>query len=202
MTAPVALRCLLGRAGPPELGSELAALLELPGAVQATWAEVMEANLTPVLDDRAETAMKRYGRKHDVALGQLAAPAKACRFLFLQASRAGVDRDAFSADIGALVPAPAAARVRDLLLPIFDAAIPQLRQAAVFLSVADHGRVVRGVRWRVDVIKASTHGTNLGVPVATITLQYQEGPNAGHASYQILPEEAAELRRALDAILE
>ena len=40
------------------------------------------------------------------------------------------------------------------------------------------------------------------MPIATITFQYQEGPNAGQTSYQLLPEQAAELKRALAALVD
>jgi hypothetical protein len=199
--APAALACLMGSPAPPELAAGLATLLDLPAAVQETWGEVLEVNLAGVLDDRTETFMKRYCRRYELEPAVLAPAVKACRFLFLQAVKSGVDRAAFIADLGSLLPEDQAVRVRALLLPHFDSELPRLRQVAILSSVAEHGRVVRSVRWRMDVIKSSNHSVKLDVPVATITLQYQEGPNAGQASYQLLPEQAAELRRALDALL-
>jgi hypothetical protein len=198
----VSLKCLGGKAAPAELGGELASLLELPATIQDTWAEVLDANLAPVLDDRTETFMKRYCRRYEIEPARLAPAAKACRFLFLQTLRAGLDRPDFVADVRLLLPEPEASRVLDLLLPIFDLEFPKLRRAAVVMSIAEHGRVVRGVRWRMDLVQASNHSMKLDVPVATITFQYQEGPNAGQASFQLLPEQAAELRRALDAMLD
>ncbi len=197
----VPLQCLRGDPGPPELGPGLATLLSLPAGVQDTWGEVLEANLAPVVDDRTETFMKRYCRRFEIEPALLAPAVKACRFMFQQAVKAGVDRAAFGSDLGALLPESQANRLRELLLPLFDASFPKLRQAAILASVAEHGRVVRSVRWRMDVIKSSNHSIKLDVPVATITLQYQEGPTAGQASYQLLPEQAAELRRVLDALL-
>ncbi|MBW2525972.1 MAG: hypothetical protein JRI23_17460 [Deltaproteobacteria bacterium] len=201
-TPPVVLQCLLGAAAPPELGGNLASLLELPAAVLDSYAEVLEANLAPVIDDRVETRMKRYCRRYQIEPGSLAPSVKACRFLFTSAVRAGVDREAFIADVRALLPEEQATSVLDRLLPLFDEALPKMMQAAVFRSIAEHGKVVRAVRWRMDEIKASDHGMRLDVPVATITLQYQEGPNAGQTSYQLLPDQAAELQRALAHIVD
>ncbi len=198
----VALRCLMGQPAPADLGAALATFLRLPATVQDTYSEVLAAHLEAVVDDRAETLLKRYCRRHEIEPGQLGPSVKACRFLFTHAVKAGVDRAALVADVSALLPEEEATLVLDRLLPLFDAAFPRMRQAAVFQSVAEHGRVVRAVRWRMDVIQASDHGRQLDVPVATITLQYQEGPNAGQTSYQLLPDQAAELRRALAAILD
>lgn len=201
MAPPAALRCLGGEPPPPELAAELATLLTLPASVLDTYAEVLEVSLAPVLDDRAETFIKRYGRKHDVEPERLAPSVKAIRFLFTRAVQAGTDRGDFVHDVEALLPPAEAEHVLARLLPLFDVAFPKLRHHAAFLSVAEHGRVVRAVRWRLDVVKASDHGARIDVPVATVTFQYQQGPNAGQESYQLLPEQAAELRRALAAIL-
>jgi hypothetical protein len=200
-SAPMLLQCLLGGAAPTELGGNLASLLELPDAVLDTYAEVLEANLAPVIDDRAETRMKRYCRRYEIDPEILAPSVKACRLLFTSAVRAGIDREAFIADVRTLLPEEQAALVLERLLPLFDVAFPKMMQAAVIQSIAEHGKVVRAVRWRMDVIKASDHGVKLDVPVATITLQYQEGPNAGQTSYQLLPDQAAELKRALANIV-
>jgi hypothetical protein len=193
---------LQGHPAPADLGQALSTLLGLPTAVQETWGEVLEANLAPIVDDRAETFMKRYCKRFEIDLAALAPAAKACRFLFREAARAGIDRAAFAADVGALLPESEASRVLALLTPHFDAALPKLRQAAILASVAEHGRVVRAVRWRLDVMKASNNGVKLDMPVATITFQYQEGPNAGQTSYQLLPEQAAELKRALAELID
>jgi hypothetical protein len=200
-TPPVTLQCLMGGAAPPDLGDNLASLLALPEAVQGSYAEVLEANLSPIIDDRVETRMKRYCRRYGIEPELLAPSVKACRFLFTSTVKAGVDREAFVADVTTLLSEEQAAGVLERLLPLFDDAFPKMMQAAVFQSIAEHGKVVRAVRWRMDVIKASDHGLNLEVPVATITLQYQEGPNAAQASFQLLPEQAAELKRALSNIV-
>jgi hypothetical protein len=198
----VPLQCLMGQAAPPELGNNLSSLLALPEAVRQSFAEVLEPSLAPVIDDRVETRMKRYCRRHEVAMETVAAPVRACRFLFTNLVKAGGDRDAFVGDVNALVSESEARALLELLLPLFDAAFPKLTQAAAFQSVAEHGKVVRAVRWRMDVIKASDHGVKLDVPVATITLQFQEGPNAGQASYQLLPEQVLELKRAIAVFVE
>jgi hypothetical protein len=198
---PIPLQCLTGGGAPPQLADNLATLLSLPQAVLDTYAEVLEANLAPVIDDRTETRMKRYCRRYEIEPEVLAPSVKACRFLFTSAVKAGVDRDAFIADVNALLGEAQATAVLGRLLPLYDVAFPKLMQSAVFQSVAEHGKVVRAVRWRMDMIKASDHGSKLDVPVATITMQYQEGPNAGQTSFQLLPEQALELKRAIDRIV-
>jgi len=197
----VALRSTNGELAPPELAAGLALFLELPASVQDSYAEVLEANLGPVVDDRAETFIKRYCRRHEIEPERLAPSVRALRFLFTEGVTAGTDREAFIDDVKALLPPAPASVLLGRLLPLFDAAFPRLKHAAAFLSVAEHGRVVRAVRWRVDVIKASDHSARIDLPVATLTFQYQEGPNAGQASYQLLPEQAAELQKALASIV-
>lgn len=197
----VELAILGGGAAPEGLAANLASLLALPAAVVDSFGEVLEPNLAPVLDDRVETLVKRYCRRHEIEPAALAPSVKACRFLFTNAVTAGVTRAALAKDLDALLGDEGAA-LASRLLGLFDEALPNLQRAAAYLSVAEHGKVVRGVRWRMDVIRASDHGKRLDVPVATLTLQFQEGANAGQATYQLLPDQVIALRRALDAILD
>lgn len=196
-SAVTKLSCLMGGPAPAELRDNLVSLLALPPAVQQSFAEVLEPNLAAVIDDRVETRVKRYCRDHGIDPDALAPAIKACRFLFTSVVKAGIDREAFIRDVETLVAEPDRTPLLERVLPLFDEAYPKLMQAAALHSVAEHGKVVCGVRWRVETIQASDHGANLNVPVATITFQFREGPNAGQASYQFLPEQALELQRAL-----
>lgn len=202
MPDPVKLACLLGLPGPPELAPNLATFTTLPESVLATFAEVLEPNLAPVIDDRAETRVKRYCRLHEIEPDTIGPSVRACRFLFTNAVKSGAGRDGFTADVRAMLPEAQAEATLARLLPIFDVAFPQLVKAAVLRSVAEHGKVVQAVHWRIETIRSSDHGLKLDVPVATLTFQYQEGPNAGQASFQLLPDQAAELRRALAMLIE
>lgn len=202
MSPPVKLACLLGLPAPPELAPNLATLTTLSEPVLATFGEVLEPNLAPVIDDRVETRVKRYCRLHEIEPDQIGPSVRACRFLFTNAVKSGAGRDGFSADVRALLPEAQAEAALARLLPLFDQAFPQLVKAAVLRSVAEHGKVVQAVHWRIEVIKSSDHGLKLDVPIATLTLQYQEGPNAGQASFQLLPEQAAELKRALAMLVD
>ncbi len=197
----IALACLMGAPAPADLAGNLACLLALPEEVQAAYSEALQANLQPVIDDRVETRMKRFCRRFEIDSEQLAPSIKACRFLFTSSVKAGASREDFIADVKALLSEDKATMVLDRLIPLFDEAFPQLMQAAAFQSIAEHGKVVRAVHWRMDVIKGSDHVMKLDMPVATITLQYQEGPNSGQASYQLMPEQAAELKRALSMLV-
>jgi hypothetical protein len=196
-----ALRCLLGRTAPADLGANLATLASLPEPVLEAYAEVLEPNLAPMVDDRVETLVKRFCKRFEIEPSALGPSIIACRFLFTNMIVSGAPRDALEADIRALLDERADS-VLPRVLALFDAAAPKLRKDAVFLSVAEHGKVVRAVHWRLDRIQSSDHGANLDVPVATITLQYQEGPTVAQATYHLLPDQAMALRRALARIID
>jgi hypothetical protein len=196
------LRCVLGGRGPAGLARDFGTLLELPEPVLASYAEVLEPNLAEAIDDRAETRVARFAQRHSIAVESLAPSIKACRFLFTSAARAGASIDDFDLDLRALLPGERGDRAARWLCPLFATFVPELRKAAVFRSVAEHGKLVRAVRWRMDVIQGSDHALRLDVPIATLTLQYQEGANLGQVSVQLLPEQAAELRRALSMLVD
>ena len=115
--------------------------------------------------------------------------------------KAGVQLESFAQDIEGLVGTEKSAPIVALLMPLLQEAYPQLIQQAAMRTIAEHGKVVRDVHWRMDIIKGSNHVMNLDMPVATITLQFQDGPTTGQASYQMMPDQAAKLKEALTAII-
>ena len=130
---------------------------------------------------------------------ELAAAVRAARHLFEAAARYDLDERQVAADIQALLPE--APNARTVLLANFDAAKQSLRRAIVARAIADHGNVLVGTSWRVDVVDASDGGVRLGVPVALLTLRYRCGDAMKTVTFQALPDVMAELREACEQVL-
>jgi hypothetical protein len=76
-----------------------------------------------------------------------------------------------------------------------------LRQQAVLRSLVEHSEVVRGIKWRVDVLKHSEHALEMNVPVATLSFACQHGDESKTVSLQLLPAELRTLRDTCNNIL-
>jgi hypothetical protein len=189
-------------APPNELAQDLAAFVDLPASAQEKFLDVLAPNLAETLDDRAASQSKRFARSHEADMTLLASVVRACRHILLAAVKKGLGPEEFTQELQTLLAGTTGKEaIAAALQQGYARFVPQLTQAAVFGSIAHHGKVVRKVRWRVDTIRASDLLTKIDMPIATITFEYQEGPQARTSSFQLLPEQAVELRQALDAIL-
>jgi hypothetical protein len=91
--------------------------------------------------------------------------------------------------------------VRELVLAGYEPAKAQIRHEIIKSALADHGKLLTGVSWRLDAVQASERGANLRTPVAMLTLRYRDGAEAGRVTLQVLPDMMAELKDACDRIL-
>ncbi len=120
---------------------------------------------------------------------------KACRFLLREAAGANVERTVFVQDLRALCG-------RDDVLEQFfvagyDAACQVVRQEVLQGTLADHGKLLMGVDWRLDSVQASSRGSKMRIPVALLTLRYREGDQARRITLQVLPETLRQLTQTL-----
>jgi hypothetical protein len=141
----------------------------------------------------ADALLDAFCVEHGVAPDDLGRALKAARFLVREASRRNVDLEGFAEDLALLSSDGALARV---LLRGFEAGRAQVRREALARTIANHGRVLRDVEWRVDVIAASTQGDALRAPVAFLTLRYEEDGEQKVITLQALPDVLQKLEAA------
>ena len=70
-----------------------------------------------------------------------------------------------------------------------------MRQEVLQGTLADHGKLLLGVDWRLDSVQASNRGSKMRVPVALLTLRFREGEQTQRITLQVLPETLRELPR-------
>jgi hypothetical protein len=78
-------------------------------------------------------------------------------------------------------------------MPGYEAAKVLVRHEIARAALADHGKVVERVDWRVDQVVTSNRGEKLGVPVAVVTLSYREGERRDRITLQLPPQALREL---------
>lgn len=192
------LHSLRGAEPPAGVAADFGAITGLPESVKAAFWEVLEPNLEEVVDDRAEARVVRFCRDREVTPAQLAPAVRACRFLLREAARVPIDAARFAEDLATL---EVAEPDRELVLALYQRALPRLRQHLVHRALSAHGKVVTNLDWRVDVVRSSQDGTGMSTPVALFTFRYREGEQAAQITLQLAPDVIEALRKACGQIL-
>jgi hypothetical protein len=197
--APPRLYCLGGGEAPPDLGADLLRLLRLPAeALPKIW-QVLAPSLAETIAKETEQLLDLFCAAYKLDDEDLARAIKACRFVIREAAQRDVPAGAVAEDLDRLCPGDPL--VKELLLAGYEPAREQIRHEIVKAALADHGKLLVGVKWRLDAIQASERGAKLGTPVAMLTLHYLEGAEAGRVTLQVLPDMMGELRGACDKVL-
>jgi len=197
----VPLRCLGGRPGPARLTADVGELLALPLAVKERFWDVILPYLHPAPTDEQAARVEALRGEHGLAAEALVGPIRAARFLIVEGARAGLDDDAFVADLSSLSRTVDVREIVGILLPCFRRAAPPLRSEIVARTLADHGKLVSDVHWRVDRILGSERGSALDAAVAVLTFDYRDGARDDRVTMQFMPEQLIQLLRACEEML-
>lgn len=198
-TAPLRLYCLGGGEAPHELGADLLRLLHLPPeALQKLW-QILAPTLGETIAKETEELLSVFCQAYGVNDEELGRAIKACRFVIREAAQRDVPAGAVAEDLERLCPGDPL--VKELVLAGYEPAKAQLRHEIIKAAVADHGKLLVGVKWRVDAVQASERGVKLRMPVALLTLHYREGADLGRMTLQALPDMVQELKAACEKVL-
>jgi hypothetical protein len=196
---PLRLYCLGGGEAPPDLGADLLRLSRFPvEALQKIW-QVLAPSLAEKLSPETEQLLDVFCSAYRVDDMELGRAIKACRFLIREAAGRDVPAGALAADLERLCPDEPL--LEELVLAGYEPAKAHLRREMVKAAVADHGKLLTGVSWRVDAIQTSERGAKLGTPVAMLTLHYLKGAKTGRVTFQVLPDVMGELKQVCEKVL-
>lgn len=197
---PPRLYCLGGQAAPPDLGADLSRLSGLPApALQKIW-QVLEPSMAENISKETEELLDVFCAAYHVDHDELGRVIKACRFVVREAAQRDVPAGALAQDLDKLCPDDDL--TKEIVLAGYEPAKERIRRDIVRAAISDHGKLLTGVSFRVDVVQSSERGLRLGVPVALLTLHYREGDEAGRVTLQALPDMMGELKSVCDRILE
>jgi len=184
---------------PPELGADLLGLLRLPAeALQKIW-QVLAPSMAEPIAKETEQLLDVFCAAYHVDEDELGTVIKACRFVVCEAARRDVPGGALAEDLDRLCPDDPL--VKELVLAGYEPARTMIRREILKAAVADHGKLLFGINWRLDAIQASERGVNLAVPVVLLTLHYREGAQTGRITLQALPDMMGELQGVCEKVL-
>jgi hypothetical protein len=193
------IHSLGGGEAPPELGGDLRRLLRMPAEAVSKFWQALGPCLAEQLSPETEKLLDVFCAAYRLSDEDLARAIKACRFLIQGAAKLDVPAEWLAEDLDRLCPE--APLVKELLLAGYDAAKSQIRGEIVRSALVDHGKLLIGAQWRVDIIDASERGARLRQPVLMLTLQYREGSETRRVTLQLLPDMIAELKGICEQVL-
>ena len=156
--------------------------------------------LGPVLFEPTNPANKQhiesFIKKHSLTEETLAGAIQSCVFLLRQASSLDMDASAFQQDLALL--SGGEQQYAETIISQYDSAKANLRKILVQESLADHGKVLVGMDWRMDNVSASNRGAKLNTTVVLPTLKYRENNLIERTTLQLTPDAIKELKLFTD----
>ena len=193
------LASLGGRRPAPEVIEDLRRLLELPPRARAAFWSVLGPALPDPIPDPVEGVIARFIEEHQVDPGAVTRALGGARALVRQAAALDAPPAAWASDLRLLGGGDT--ELERALAAGFERGKAMVRAELARTTLAEHGRLLEAVRFRLDRLTASDHAVGLEVPVVTLTLRYREGDKSDQISLQVTPELMAELRSVADRVL-
>jgi hypothetical protein len=156
--------------------------------------------LRPALMQPANPSNKQriesFSREHGLSDKEVVSAMRSCDFLLRQASALDMDVTPFRQDLAALSEGDE--QGAEVILSQYEGAKADLRKVIIKESLADHGKVLVGIDWRVDNVTASDRGAQLDTTVVLLTLRYRENNRVERITLQLTPEAMKELKLFCD----
>lgn len=198
MTEPTAitLRALAGRPCPEDVVLHARSAVKLTPRAIEHLPDVLDASLTDAMSQPLAAALTQFSLRHEIAEADLGRTIRACRFLVREASAVDLAVEAFAEDFALLFPEPRG--LASLVVGRYEALKRKIRAGLYAAALAEHGAVLSDVAWRVDLVAATSDATRLMMPVAMLTLTYEDGRDSRRLTLQVPGEVLRKLRDAAD----
>lgn len=193
------LRSLGGDSPPDGVAADLRRVLTLPASAQQRLWEVLGPSLRDPVPPSVGEQVARFCAAHGVREAELAPAIRACRFLLRGAATEDLSPPRFIEDLVALSGEDGAA-LGEVLLPGYESARAHVRGELLRRSLTDHGKLLEGAEWRLDIASAGSRGKNLRVPIIHLTLSYREADSDERLTLQLTPDMVRSLRTLLGRI--
>jgi len=192
----IPLRCLNHHTAPEAVVSGWQSFQELPAAAREhIWDLLGPAIFDPTSANNARL-LDGFCERHDTTPMQVVPAVNACDFLIGRAAVADLARSGFEQDLNAL-SIGAVDGVR-MLCERYETIKQDLRQRLLQSALADHGKLLLGLRWRVDKMQATDRGAGLDADIIYLSMLYQEGGKTDQVSFQLTPTALKELKSFMD----
>lgn len=191
-TSEMRLHCCQGKSAPSYVVEGWKRFIRFPEQVRNGFLSLLAPAMIEPADPQNRQRIEIFSNGHGLAEEDVVAAMRSCDFLLRQASILDLAADAFQQDLTELSGGDP--RAAGPVLANYDAAKADLRQQIIRETLADHGKVLVGLDWRLDNVTASDRGARLNSDVVFLTLRYREGNKVERITLQLTPEAVRELK--------
>jgi hypothetical protein len=128
------------------------------------WGVLFPALLEPT-NPANKQRIEAFSREHGLEEVAVVSAMRGCDFLIRQACALDMDAAPFRQDLAALSEGDE--QGAEFILSQYEGAKAELRKFIIQESLADHGKVLVGIDWRVDNVTASDRGAKLNTTGGT-----------------------------------
>jgi hypothetical protein len=186
------LKCCQGNPAPSFVVDGWTRFIRFPEKARNGFLSLLAPAMMEPADPENRKRVGTFCTGHGLAEEAVVAAMRCCDFLLRQASMLDLDADAFQQDLADLSGGDTQAA--GPVLANYNAAKADLRLQILRETLADHGKVLVGLDWRVDNVTASDRGVQLNSDVVFLTLRYREGNTVERITLQLTPEAVKELK--------
>jgi hypothetical protein len=192
----IKLNCCQGRPAPGPVVEGWRQFLRFPEqARKGFWGVLFPALLEPANPSNKQR-IESFSREHGLKEEAVVSAMRGCDFLLRQACALDMAAAPFRQDLAALSEGDE--QGTEVIVSQYEGAKAELRKMIIQESLADHGKVLVGIDWRVDNVTASDRGAKLNTTVVLITLRYRENNRVERITLQLTPEAIRELKSFSD----
>ena len=192
----IGLKCCQDRPAPQPVVEGWKQFLSFPEkAMNNFWGILRPALMQPANPNNRQR-IESFCDDYRLEEKDVVAAMRSCDFLMRQAAALDMDATPFRQDLATLSEGDE--QGAEVILSQYKEAKTDLRKMIIQESLADHGKVLAGIDWRVDNVTASDRGTKLNTTVVLLTLRYRDANRTERITLQRTPEGMKELKLFCD----
>lgn len=166
-------------------------------AVADLW-RLLEPCVLQPMSPGLERELGAFCRHFELAEADLGHAIRIASYLLRRAAAVNLSADDFAQDLTTVWPQAEA--LRALLVTRYANMVAQLRDSLLAEALLKHGNVLANLDWRVDRVVADSKAPRLDLPVALITMNYQNRDRSENITLQMTPNQLARAANVFAAL--
>jgi hypothetical protein len=199
MSEQYRLRCFGGRPPPQDVVLGVAKFLALPVKAKGDFWSVLAPCIPEALSSAANSMLEHFAKAHGVEGVDVARAVRGSRVLVRAASAEDLTPELFAQDL--LLLARGDESLAEVLLKGYGRAKALVRGEIAKRVLAEHGKTLDRVSWRMDIVACAEEASTLALPVGVMTLHYRDREKKDHLTLQLSLEDIQSLAEACSRML-
>jgi len=194
------LHCFHGNPPPAPVVDGWRRFMLFPAAARQNFWRLLGPALLEPADSAHGQRIQAFGQEFALKQEDVVAALRSCDLLMRQACGLDLTAEQLQQDLSRLSAGPPEAA--NVLLAQYAAVKSELRKQIVQHTLADHGKLLVGIDWRLDQVTASQRGDQLNTQVIFLTLRYRQAERLERVTFQLTAEAMQHLKRFCDRFAE